>query len=354
MTGEEPATGGDVRIAGHSVSAEETRAVEALGFCPQASALWHAVTPREHLELYAVLGGRQPRAAAAAAGRLLKSLDFEDHGDKYSQKLSGGTRRKLSVAIALISRPRVCVLDEPSAGMDPASRRALWEVLQRELRGNRCAAVVTTHAMEEAETLCDCIGILVRGRLRALGSPARLRSRYGREYGIEINLIEPGVGEGGRECGRGSRGDDVVEFISRRFPSARLRERLGGRLSFSLDIAQQGSGMGGQSGGVRPHIGQPALLVSAESAAEPSPLTGEATLENSTDGGNGAPPPGRGDREGTGAWGRSRRCGLILLAEVFESLEGARKALGIADYAVSLPSLEQVFLHFARVQESGE
>eukprot|EP00820_Chromera_velia_P011760 Cvel_22802.t1-p1 / transcript=Cvel_22802.t1 / gene=Cvel_22802 / organism=Chromera_velia_CCMP2878 / gene_product=ATP-binding cassette sub-family A member 5, putative / transcript_product=ATP-binding cassette sub-family A member 5, putative / location=Cvel_scaffold2282:1-6372(-) / protein_length=1565 / sequence_SO=supercontig / SO=protein_coding / is_pseudo=false len=159
MTGEEPATGGDVRIAGHSVSAEETRAVEALGFCPQASALWHAVTPREHLELYAVLGGRQPRAAAAAAGRLLKSLDFEDHGDKYSQKLSGGTRRKLSVAIALISRPRVCVLDEPSAGMDPASRRALWEVLQRELRGNRCAAVVTTHAMEEAETLCDCIGI---------------------------------------------------------------------------------------------------------------------------------------------------------------------------------------------------
>jgi ABC-type multidrug transport system ATPase subunit len=105
---------------------------------------------------------------------------------------SGGNKRKLSVAIAMIGEPSIVFLDEPSTGMDPVARRFMWEVITDIVtKREKCSVILTTHSMEECEALCTRIGIMVGGKLRCLGSSQRLRNQYGHGYQIEINLAIP-------------------------------------------------------------------------------------------------------------------------------------------------------------------
>jgi ABC-type multidrug transport system ATPase subunit len=140
------------------------------------------LTGKEHLFFYGRLKNLKGAVLVKAVEDALKSVNLFHGGvgDKQVGKYSGGMKRRLSVAISLIGDPKVVFMDEPSTGLDPASRNNLWNVV-KEAKRNR-AIVLTTHSMEEAEVLCDRLGIFVDGDFQCLGNPKELKARYGGAY----------------------------------------------------------------------------------------------------------------------------------------------------------------------------
>ena len=124
--------------------------------------------------------------------RKIKELDLTEYADRLSGTLSGGNKRKLSVAMAMIGNPRIIFLDEPSTGMDPKARRFMWKVISRVATQKKDATVVlTTHSMEEAEALSSRLGIMVRGNFQCIGTPQHIKSKYGDGMEIEIKIKNP-------------------------------------------------------------------------------------------------------------------------------------------------------------------
>jgi energy-coupling factor transporter ATP-binding protein EcfA2 len=122
----------------------------------------------------------------------LKELDLVSFTNKKAGTLSGGNKRKLSVAIAMIGAPPVVFLDEPSTGMDPVARRFMWDVIAKIATSSKlCSIILTTHSMEECEALCSRIGIMVGGRLRCEGSIQHIKNRFGKGFAAEIKLDPP-------------------------------------------------------------------------------------------------------------------------------------------------------------------
>ncbi|XP_044946540.1 ABC transporter A family member 7-like isoform X2 [Hordeum vulgare subsp. vulgare] len=153
-----------------------------MGVCPQHDLLWETLTGKEHLFFYARLKNVKGAALVKAVDDSLKSVNLFHGGvgDKQVVTYSGGMKRRLSVAISLIGDPKVVYMDEPSTGLDPASRNNLWNIV-KEAKRNR-AIILTTHSMEEAEVLCDRLGIFVDGEFQCLGNPKELKARYGGAY----------------------------------------------------------------------------------------------------------------------------------------------------------------------------
>ncbi|CAL5374698.1 unnamed protein product [Camellia sinensis] len=162
---------GAAYVQGLDIRTQMDEIYTSMGVCPQHDLLWESLTGREHLYFY-----------GSAVEESLKSVNLFSGGvaDKQAGKYSGGMKRRLSVAISLIGDPKVVYMDEPSTGLDPASRNSLWNVVKR-AKQNR-AIILTTHSMEEAEHLCDRLGIFVDGNLQCIGNPKELKGRYGGSY----------------------------------------------------------------------------------------------------------------------------------------------------------------------------
>jgi ATP-binding cassette subfamily A (ABC1) protein 3 len=185
LTGDLVQTSGRAFVAGHDVSAEPGLARMCLGYCPQFDALHGEMTPTEHMYLYSRLKGVPEKAIQRSADHLLKALGVHAYKDKPARALSGGNKRKLSIAIALVGNPSVVLLDEPSAGMDPMARRVLWTELEAIARSR--SVVLTTHHLEEVEALADRAAIMVAGKLRCIGSLQHLKSKFGGgTYEVEV------------------------------------------------------------------------------------------------------------------------------------------------------------------------
>ena len=119
-------------------------------------------------------------------------MDLTEYEDKLSGTLSGGNKRKLSVAMAMIGNPKVIFLDEPSTGMDPKARRFMWNVISRiSTQKKQSTVLLTTHSMEEAEALSTRLGIMVGGNFKCIGSPQHIKSKYGDGYEIDIKMSPP-------------------------------------------------------------------------------------------------------------------------------------------------------------------
>ena len=188
LTGFIPPSRGNALVTGCTVAhpVGMSRVRRRMGVCPQFDTLWSALTAREHLELFAAIKGVNKIAIPNEAMRLIEQVRLTDAADRTAGTYSGGMRRRLSVAIALIGDPQVVFLDEPTTGMDPINRRHVWDVVEA-AKQDRCV-VLTTHSMEEADILGDTIAIMAKGRLRCLGSTVRLKTRFGAGYKISISL----------------------------------------------------------------------------------------------------------------------------------------------------------------------
>jgi ABC-type multidrug transport system ATPase subunit len=160
-----------------------------IGYCPQFDALFEFLTGREHLHFYARVRGLTDHQRDTAVDALLERLSLVEFADRPAGTYSGGNKRKLSVAIALIGNPPVVFLDEPSTGVDPVSRRFLWDFLSETMADR--AAILTTHSLEECEALCSRIGILTLGQLRCIGTAQHLKDKYGRGFQLDIAVGTP-------------------------------------------------------------------------------------------------------------------------------------------------------------------
>merc|ERR1719161_3023743 len=119
-------------------------------------------------------------------------MDLVKFEHKLAGTLSGGNKRKLSVAIAIIGNPPILFLDEPSSGMDPVARRFMWDVIADiSTRSHESTVILTTHAMEECEALCNTVGIMVGGQFKCLGSIQHLKNRFGQGFTVEVRLTAP-------------------------------------------------------------------------------------------------------------------------------------------------------------------
>jgi ABC-2 type transport system ATP-binding protein len=166
-------------VAGHDVEREPLAVRAAIGYVPQAISIDGALTARENLEFYARVTGVPRRERGARIADAIDAMHLSSFLDRLGRTLSGGMLRRLEVATALLNRPRVLFLDEPTVGLDPTARRLVWERLEA-LRGQAgTTIVVTTHLMDEAERQCSRIAIMDLGELVAQGSPAELRAAYG-------------------------------------------------------------------------------------------------------------------------------------------------------------------------------
>ncbi|KAF8052340.1 hypothetical protein N665_1570s0001 [Sinapis alba] len=169
-------------VQGLDICTDMDRVYTSMGVCPQHDLLWETLSGREHLLFYGRLKNLKDSDLEQAVEESLKSVNLLRGGvaEKPAGKYSGGMKRRLSVAISLIGSPKVVYMDEPSTGLDPASRMNLWTVIKRAKANS--AIILTTHSMEEAEFLCDRLGIFVDGRLQCIGNPKELKGRYGGSY----------------------------------------------------------------------------------------------------------------------------------------------------------------------------
>ncbi|KAL7706957.1 ATP-binding cassette protein subfamily A member 10 [Lotmaria passim] len=215
-------TSGRASICGNDIVADSAAALRCIGYCPQFDACLDLLTVEEHLYLYAGVRGISWRTRDVVVAGLMKLCGLTEYAKTKSHELSGGNRRKLSVAVSLMGGPRVVFFDEPSAGMDPVARRGLWNAI--ETVADNCSVVLTTHHLEEVEALAHRVSIMVDGTLRCIGDKTHLKHKYG--TGFEVTVVvrkeEPAVMEG------------VKRYFSEAFPTSELTEVRAGRFTYQL------------------------------------------------------------------------------------------------------------------------
>jgi len=184
LTGLIPPSSGDAYVYGHPISSEMAEVRTSLGVCPQHDVLWPDLTVREHLAFFAGIKGMPAKAIPEAVSAMIREVGLTEKVETRSAELSGGQKRKLSVGIALIAGSRVVVLDEPTSGMDPWSRRFTWNVVQSNKAGR--IIMLTTHFLEEADILCDRVAIMSNGRIRCCGTSMYLKALFGVGYNLTV------------------------------------------------------------------------------------------------------------------------------------------------------------------------
>jgi ABC-2 type transport system ATP-binding protein len=175
-------TAGEVRIFGHTWKENERQLREWIGISLQETRLSEKLNVRETIELFASFY-REPRPA----DEVLAELELTEKADAWVGKLSGGQKQRLAVATALVGNPRILFLDEPTTGLDPQSRRQLWDIV-RAFQKKGGTVLLTTHYMDEAERLCDRLAIVDQGQIIAEGTPADLIDRLGGHHVVEFAI----------------------------------------------------------------------------------------------------------------------------------------------------------------------
>uniref|UniRef100_A0A673J9Q2 P-type phospholipid transporter n=1 Tax=Sinocyclocheilus rhinocerous TaxID=307959 RepID=A0A673J9Q2_9TELE len=222
LTGDSVVTSGEAYLAGKSVLTEIDEVHQNMGYCPQFDAISDLLTGREHLEFYGILRGVPEKEVCEVADWGIRKLGLMKYVDKAAGSYSGGNMRKLSTAMALIGGPPVVFLDEPTTGMDPKARRALWNCILSIIKEGR-SVVLTSHSMEECEALCTRMAIMVNGRFRCLGSVQHLKNKFGDGYTIIL-----------RVAGADPQLQPVMEFIERELPGSTLKEKHRNMLQYQL------------------------------------------------------------------------------------------------------------------------
>jgi ABC-2 type transport system ATP-binding protein len=213
-----PPTEGTARVAGHDVVREGAAVRRAIGAALQEAALDSYLTGREHMRLQAGLHGLDKAEREKRGNELLTRVGLMDAADRKVGGYSGGMKRRLDLGLALVHRPRILFLDEPTTGLDPQSRSALWAEVERLSTEDGVTVFLTTQYLEEADVLADRVGIIDHGKIVAEGTPAQLKAEIGRSSIEAVPAVEEDrdrlagvLGRFGEGCG-GSPGAVAVRF----------------------------------------------------------------------------------------------------------------------------------------------
>jgi ABC-2 type transport system ATP-binding protein len=200
-------TAGSVKIAGVDVVAHPALARQSIGVVPQYNTLDRSCTVAENIHFHCRFFGMSTAQASARTTQLLEQFRLSDRAEAYPQALSGGLAQRLQIARAIAHYPKVLFLDEPSAGLDPQSRIAMWEAVQG-LRSEGITVVLTTHYMEEADELCDRLAIIDHGRILVEDTPAALKASVGGDKIYDLRM------HGVRDSGMLERQLQVIEGVT--------------------------------------------------------------------------------------------------------------------------------------------
>ncbi|KAL8611831.1 hypothetical protein ACOMHN_041293 [Nucella lapillus] len=227
MTGDVSVTSGNAYLQGYDVVSHIKQVQQNMGYCPQFDALLDTMTGKETLRMYARLRGVPADHIETVVDHLIDIMMLQPHADKLAGHYSGGNKRKLSTAIALVGDPPFLLLDEPSAGVDPAARRQLWTVLSK-VRASGRTLVLTSHSMEECDALCTRLAIMVNGSFRCLGSPQHLKNKFGQGYTLVVKMgLRP-------DCGLIAPNQPVVDLVLANFRGSSVFDDMQGFVHFQV------------------------------------------------------------------------------------------------------------------------
>nr|XP_014349979.1 PREDICTED: ATP-binding cassette sub-family A member 1-like isoform X1 [Latimeria chalumnae] len=226
LTGDIAVSSGDAFINGYSILTQMKEVHQNMGYCPQFDAIDDLLSGVEHLELYARLRGVPEDEIKKVAEWGINKLGLIKYGSKSAGTYSGGNKRKLSTAMALIGCPPIVFLDEPTTGMDPKARRFLWNCILSIIKEGR-SVILTSHSMEECEALCTRMAIMVNGEFKCLGSIQHLKNRFGDGYTVMVRVS-------------GSPPDlkPVQDFIESFFSGSTLKEKHHNTLQYQLSSSE--------------------------------------------------------------------------------------------------------------------
>ncbi|XP_019712472.1 retinal-specific ATP-binding cassette transporter-like isoform X2 [Hippocampus comes] len=226
LTGDTDVSSGDATVAGYSILKEILDVHQNMGYCPQFDAIDELLTGREHLYLYARLRGVPEDEIPRVAEWGIQKLGLSEYAGRCAGTYSGGNKRKLSTAIAMIGCPALVLLDEPTTGMDPHSRRFLWNAILSVIRDGR-AVVLTSHSMEECEALCTRLAIMVNGTFKCLGTIQHLKYKFGDGYVLTMKLKAA-------KAGAAPDLEPVEAFMESSFPACVRREKHYNTLQYHI------------------------------------------------------------------------------------------------------------------------
>lgn len=220
LTGLLEPTQGMAEVMGIDIFNDMAEVRKHLGVCPQHDVLFEFLTPEDHLRLFATFKGTPADQVEEQVKKMLEDIDLYGQKDQLSKTLSGGQKRKLSVAIAMIGNSKVVMLDEPTSGMDTSARRRLWEMLKRNKQGR--IVILTTHYMDEADILGDRIAIMAEGKVVCTGSSLFLKNRFGVGYNLVIakKTRDPAP--------------QIDKFINARITNVKKLQEVSSEISFQL------------------------------------------------------------------------------------------------------------------------
>ncbi|CAG0881515.1 unnamed protein product [Darwinula stevensoni] len=225
LTGEEVITSGGSCILGYSLGVDPRKYLSHLGYCPQFDALVNVMTAKETLLMYARLRGVPESVAEPHVDSLIDKLGLTEYKNKQCGTYSSGSKRKLCTAIAMVGEPTLLLLDEPTLGVDPVSRRKIWEALV-DCTDKGQSIVLSSHSMEECEYLCHRLGIMVNGRFRCLGSPQYLKDKYCQGYSIKVKTKMSASAE---------KLEELKAFLVQTLGGSFLRDEYMGMLNFLVE-----------------------------------------------------------------------------------------------------------------------
>uniref|UniRef100_A0A6Q2XI97 ABC transporter domain-containing protein n=1 Tax=Esox lucius TaxID=8010 RepID=A0A6Q2XI97_ESOLU len=224
-----PQSDGHASIYGSPVTeiADGAEMRQLVGICPQFNIVFDVLTVEEHLRIFAAIKGIRPEDVNSEVTKVLKDLDLEKIMSAQAKNLSGGQKRKLSIGIAILGDPKILLLDEPTAGMDPCSRHQVWSLLKNRKAGR--VIVLTTHYMDEADILADRKAVISHGQLKCVGSSLYLKTKCGVGYHLRMSV------GGGYDAG------GVTSLVKHHVPKAQLSRQQEAELTFTLPFESMDS-----------------------------------------------------------------------------------------------------------------
>lgn len=232
LTGLLQPSAGDVDIYGYNLASQLDEIRQITGVCPQHDVLFPTLTVLEHLNFFGSIKGLTGEALQLSVDRIIMEVGLTEKRNVQSRSLSGGMKRKLCLAMALVGNPKIVLLDEPTSGMDPYSRRSTWEILKK-CKQNR-VVVLTTHFMDEADILGDRIVIMAHGELQCSGSSLFLKNRFGAGYVLTLTRVQ---GSAGNMMASSKQINHVVDAVKSVIPDASFSSSVAGEIVLQLPIA---------------------------------------------------------------------------------------------------------------------